>query len=723
MHQRPYDGEPNLMDDDRIRFCSLFRCLAVVTALLMPACITPAVAFEDGLSVEQASAALGIAMSSANALRPSFLAAELQNQNSAKTSDDLRKLQQVSTNAVARALQFGPPSRSEADANNPLIFRSVVVDINQTIPQTTVETFRQQLPSRLLRLSSQWRYLKIDPVLAYDALRICVNPPSRPDRLFLYAKESSNSRFPAFSEPSSAAHELIEWAVRADRIADLKQTLNDQQLDSVAEGCFLFLLLTIEADDEGAIRKRCQQLQTFVRRASDPSLLRLLATCLMKAEPSVRKLPEASNLLQLTGETLLAVDGQSVAQANFAATAAVDGFRITIDQTLATERNRRQASDLVEIANRLLLNHRLPKPLDTEFQAAIADQFLTSSTTAINLVDPIKSVVAERQVRYPKERWLVPEAKRNRSATPTANDQVSVNWNPGPSPDSDAIWVQQGSVDGISVDQKVTFTISGLISVGSPSTNADGSIVAFHGRTADRAMGSGNHLYVVDRKLKTMTDIGPGVNPSLTPTGKRLTCSRYTPDKGVWLVRSDGSNWRLLDETGWASKFSPDGNNIAYTLTSGGRTSLAVYDLVSHSLRPENVSHFFPPAVNEQVSAVTGWPFCWSQTVDPATGPNFWWLNRKNRQLLRYPVYHWMMDKYLPTARISGVDNVGQDLNSLADDQLIWLGPVSSSNPALGLWKTGSDQPLQIEGRRLLGVTIYSTDQVLLFSKPEPSGR
>lgn len=708
------------MKHDR-RFSLFGLRLLCAAALLMGGCpwATLGVSAEDDLSVEQASAALKIAFSTAQAMRQDVIAGRepAVDQRPSAAAADVLRLQKISADAVARALQFGPPTRSEAEADDPLIFRSVVVDINQNIPKSTVETFRRGLSRRLLSLSDLWRLGEIEPQLAYDAFRVCVNPPSRPDRLFLYATESSNSRLPSFSEPESAAHELVRWAAKANRIGDLEKWLNEQQLDAVAEGCFLFLLLAIEKQDEDAIGKRCQQLQAFVQRAGDPSLLRLLATCLMKAELSIRQLPEASLLLQKTGETLLAVDGQSVAQANFAATAAVDGFRTVVSQFLRTEQVKQRPERLAELANRLLMGHRLPEPLSSEFGAAIADELLMAGLAELEFVEPVKSLVAERQLRLLKHgRVLHQESAEDRELL-AANGLVKVNWNPGAAPDLNSIWVQLSSIDDVGDDRSaVTFTLSGLISVGSPSSNLDGSMIAFHGRTPGSAMGSGNHVYVVDRNRKTITDIGPAVNPSLTATGRRLTCSRYTPDKGVWVVRSDGSNWKLLDEGGWASKFSPDGTQIGYTVTSKGQTGILVYDLVSDGLRPANGRDFPRPAGRDQGVALTGWPFCWAKSRGVVGSNCFWWLNREERQLVKYPVHHFMMDKYLSIKRVGDVKNVAQDLNCLADDQLIWLGPMSANQTEMAFWKQGDDEPEQLVGRRLLGMTVFGEDQVVLLS-------
>ena len=691
--------------------------VAISLAAFQPAlsCVS-----DDDLSVEQVHAAFEIAFSTTDAIRQLAISAEATNTNREVNPEVQRKLQQISTNAVARALQFGPPTRSETVANNSLVFRSVVVDINQNLPQPTVESFQRELPSTLLNLSMQWKRLQIDPELAYTAFQTCVNPTSRPDRIFLYSQESTHSRFPALIAPQSGAHEFVDWAAKANRIEDLKRLLREQQLDTVAEGNFLFFLIAMERQDLDEIRHRCQQLQSFVRQASSPELLRLIAACIMKAELSVRQLPEAAKLLQKTGEALLMVDHQSASQANFAATAAVDGFRILTSHALRTDVVQQQKSVCVvaDVANRLFVNHRLPTQLAGEFQAAIADEILLAGLQFSTFSDQVKLAITERQLRFPKERHLVPLGRKSSPAAVIAHADmpVTINWASESSPDVNAIWIQQSRLNEIGkVSGETLFTISGLVSVGSPTSNCDGSLIAFHGRVSGTKLASENHVYVVDRNRKSITDIGPAVNPSFTASGRRLTCSRYTPNKGVWMVRSDGTNWQLLDQAGWASQFSPDGNKIAYTVRSKGRTSVAIYDLVSRDFSPQNKT-YQDIVISKGTTTITGWPFCWAKN-ESLNSSAFWWFNHDQRQLLQYDVSPRKIDQPVATAGTSDVTNVVQDLNCFAGNQFVWLGPTSGRNKNLAIWKSGDESPVQINNRQILGVTGFAADQLLVLSK------
>lgn len=678
---------------------------------------------QSELSVEQVEAALKIASSTISG-NDNTTATEQDAAEQEATTERLKRLQRLSADAVSRALQFGPPTRSEADGADPLIFRSVVVDINREIPMSRVESFRSGLPGRLIGLSGRWQNRDMDPALAYEALKICVNPPARPDRLFLYPIENYRERYPAFSEAKSVAHELVDWAAQAQQLEQLQLSLAEQQFHSVAEGCFLFLLIAMEERNIVVVKQSCERLQRFVQRAIDPALARLLATTLMKADPALQKLPEISELLQHTAEALLAIDGQTAGQANFAATAAVAGLNARITQSLQTVDASREGKAMAAIGNRLLTRNSLPANLKSILRAAVADEFLMASISELAVDDPLKSAVLERRVRFNNERArsLVQTGQaqtEGSSIKPKPVPGILIDWAPGTSPNPNSIWCQIRSFDDESiVDSRTVLTIQGLIGIGSPSANVDGSVIAFHGRRPGSVPGSGNHVFVLNRINQTVTDIGPAVNPGLSPTGRRLTCSRYTPHKGIWLVRSDGSNWEQMAEDGWASKFSKDGTNIGWTFIRDGRTSIRVYDLVARSHRPEILRGASSMQTIGTSTSVTGWPFCWGDRDGPDGLNNYWWFDRANSQVLRYPVHHIMTPKYLSTKRIPIAHSIERDFHFLADARMVWLGPVEKSKGDLGMWKLGSDEPFSVPKRNATGLAVFGLDQILLFSGP-----
>jgi Tol biopolymer transport system component len=74
--------------------------------------------------------------------------------------------------------------------------------------------------------------------------------------------------------------------------------------------------------------------------------------------------------------------------------------------------------------------------------------------------------------------------------------------------------------------------------------------------------------------------LGDGAMPSWSPRGKRLAITRFALSRGVWVMKSDGTQKKLLDRLGANAKWSPNGHMIAYTKTVRGARTIAVYDMV-----------------------------------------------------------------------------------------------------------------------------------------------
>lgn len=75
-------------------------------------------------------------------------------------------------------------------------------------------------------------------------------------------------------------------------------------------------------------------------------------------------------------------------------------------------------------------------------------------------------------------------------------------------------------------------------------------------------------------------ELGDGAMPSWSPRGKRLAITRFSLSRGVWVMKSDGTQKKLLDRLGANAKWSPNGHMIAYTKTVRGARTIAVYDMV-----------------------------------------------------------------------------------------------------------------------------------------------
>ncbi|MFC1597684.1 M56 family metallopeptidase [Planctomycetota bacterium] len=106
---------------------------------------------------------------------------------------------------------------------------------------------------------------------------------------------------------------------------------------------------------------------------------------------------------------------------------------------------------------------------------------------------------------------------------------------------------------------------------GSPDWSPEGSKIAFDGWRLDRGQSWGDaHVYVVGVDGAELEDLGDGAMPSWSPDGKRLTCCRYSPTRGIWVMDGDGSHQKLVDQNGWGPEWSPTGNEIAYRVGGNG---------------------------------------------------------------------------------------------------------------------------------------------------------
>jgi uncharacterized protein (TIGR03067 family) len=116
--------------------------------------------------------------------------------------------------------------------------------------------------------------------------------------------------------------------------------------------------------------------------------------------------------------------------------------------------------------------------------------------------------------------------------------------------------------------------------VGSPAWSNDGQRFGFDawravfGETYVQA-----HVFVANADGTGIQDLGDGAMPSWSPDGKRLGFSRYSPNRGVWLMSADGTKKDLLDENGWAIEWCPKGNRVAYTVYRDDNANILVRDL------------------------------------------------------------------------------------------------------------------------------------------------
>jgi len=127
-----------------------------------------------------------------------------------------------------------------------------------------------------------------------------------------------------------------------------------------------------------------------------------------------------------------------------------------------------------------------------------------------------------------------------------------------PKPDREQRAVWSMNADGSEV-QKLIEPVVGFTHLGSVEFSADGSKLAL-----DMSTGSttSSHIFVAAADGSGLKDVGSGCMPSFSADGKRMVMSE--PGRGVVMMRSDGTERRIVDRAGWGTQWSPDGKHIVY---------------------------------------------------------------------------------------------------------------------------------------------------------------
>ena len=83
----------------------------------------------------------------------------------------------------------------------------------------------------------------------------------------------------------------------------------------------------------------------------------------------------------------------------------------------------------------------------------------------------------------------------------------------------------------------------------------------------------GGDFYSINADGSGLQRITDGTDPVWSPDGKQIAFVRWRDPRGVWVIDTDGGEWRAFDwsEARWPS-WSPDGARILFSHQKGGRT-------------------------------------------------------------------------------------------------------------------------------------------------------
>ena len=123
---------------------------------------------------------------------------------------------------------------------------------------------------------------------------------------------------------------------------------------------------------------------------------------------------------------------------------------------------------------------------------------------------------------------------------------------------------------------------------GSPEWSQDGTLIAFDAWKPQKGEDlHDSQIVVVNADGSNPRVLCDGAMPSFSPRAKRIVFSRYSPNRGVWVMSSEGPEHglALLDESGWSGVWSPDGTKIAYTKYDGSGANIVIFDLIEGDRR------------------------------------------------------------------------------------------------------------------------------------------
>ncbi|MDG2131124.1 MAG: hypothetical protein P8K08_24205 [Fuerstiella sp.] len=491
-------------------------------------------------------------------------------------------LPRLSLEALQKSLGDGPPTVSTIPPDTKIVYQGARVNTSVPVPKPPLEAIRDRIPDTIFGLSEFWKQ-SAQAKDVYLALRDVVLPPGRRTEAFLYSLPVKVSRLQPNRMPrtESVAQALVFWARKADLVNDLHRHLEDRSLKDSPEGILLVLLIALEIRDQSAIEEQSARLLQLLDGGTNRRTAEMVAFVGMNFQRDGQFPEVAAELLHQAGLTIAGLDllepeedspARAVllaaARSRFALGQRIEAVEL-LRQYLAVKVEGRYSasspgldSQKLETVGRELYRRGMVADAREVLGQVSADSF-ERRYRAQGLISHSPSPVTSGGIAPP---LAMPATLR--SAANIKNRQSVAN----------EIWFC--ALDIETRQSKLLFTLPDFQSVASLAVSPDGLHIAFDATFPGEAMTSDTQIFIVSLDGTAIRSMGRGTMPSWSPEGRRLVCSRYSPAKGIWIMRAEGGDAQLLDESGWSAQWSPDGRLIAYTRRQDGRSSLIVYDIV-----------------------------------------------------------------------------------------------------------------------------------------------
>ncbi|MGB4706833.1 MAG: hypothetical protein WBH50_00925 [Fuerstiella sp.] len=496
---------------------------------------------------------------------------------------------ELSLQAVTRALMHGTPTVSTDKNEGQVIHSGARVNTMSPIPMLAADKLRLRIPNLIFRLSKYWEE-RASATAAYSALRDIVLPSQQPYEIVFYNSPAKvNALQPdRIPEVHSVAKELVKWAARANQLQELEALLAERFPTDSPEASLLLVLCALERQGaEGQDSSSLEQPIATILASATAGLKRPVAELMANVGMAVhqdRRNPQlAAALLRVSGLALAKSDTGVIREK--LADAPTRAVLLAAARSQFAVRDTEQAIALLKLY--------LQSSAGGSSQSVDAMHSNKSDTVARELYsrqlnDAARKILGDEKADAYERRYRAISTMDGPSTTiapqvsagttlrlPEIVDPQTID---APSKIRDKIWIC--SLDTRTNTSKILFALKDCQNVGSPQLSADGKMLAFDATFPGEAMTSDKKIYVVSLDKLNVRTLGRGTMPSWSPEGKRMVCSRYSPEKGVWILRVDGTEAQIVDSDGWAAQWSPDGLYIAYSKATSDNRNIAVYALV-----------------------------------------------------------------------------------------------------------------------------------------------
>jgi hypothetical protein len=93
------------------------------------------------------------------------------------------------------------------------------------------------------------------------------------------------------------------------------------------------------------------------------------------------------------------------------------------------------------------------------------------------------------------------------------------------------------------------------------------------------------HTITVNADGTDFRDLGEAALPNFSLDDRMITFCRYRENQGVWVMKADGSDRRLIDSAGWCSDWTADKDEVVYSVNEGDGANLRVTNIKTGKTR------------------------------------------------------------------------------------------------------------------------------------------